>query len=147
MSILDKFKKGVSDTSYKAKVMVDVTKARGEITQVEKEIALIYTEIGENYYKGISNDKLEQLTPLLTELCNKIISKQKLITNLKEHIMELNDEKECSCGAVVAYDTKFCPSCGNAFEVSEDIRLKRCPICNNQIEADSRFCGNCGNQV
>ena len=52
----------------------------------------------------------------------------------------------CSnCGTKLAYSARFCYVCGTRNEDGPKSFI--CPICNNRIENNSDFCGNCGFKI
>lgn len=157
-NLFDKFKKGVSDASNKAKTIVDVNKIKMQVSQKEKEIEVEYKGIGEIVFNAFKNDNSENIDELIQDKCNIILAKQEEIRQLNQKIGELNNEKECVCGRLVPIDTKFCPSCGHKFEEEVIINNKSeevppveekyvCSICNSEVEPGAKFCSKCGNPM
>ncbi|SET11213.1 hypothetical protein SAMN05660297_01445 [Natronincola peptidivorans] len=77
-------------TANKAKEVAEVTKLNAKITEEEKQIEKLYTEIGKAIFKS---DKENPESPV-AELCDKVLSAQRNIQQLKEKIEEIKVSKE-----------------------------------------------------
>lgn len=149
-NFLDKVKKGVSDASSKAKTMVDINKLKSQISQLNKEIDEEYKRIGLIVFNSFKDNNEENANEQIEERCNVILKKLEEINAINREVMELTNEKKCSCGANISMDAKFCPSCGKKFEDAvkeEEVKKIICSQCNAELEEEAKFCPNCGNLV
>jgi hypothetical protein len=169
--------KGVSTATEKAQQTVEITKLHTQISGKRKEIEKRHAQIGEAVYEAYLAKDLSTAEASILPACEAISGLRKEIAGLEERIRELRNEKECACGHTVAYDTKFCPSCGRKFEFPEPLPVEVLPEAETQaqgapeagsepepvvVEAeaktvcsqceapllpDARFCPECGHSV
>ncbi len=115
MSFLDKLKSGVSDAGTKAKSTVEVNRLKMKNSSKRKEIDQVYMKIGKLVYLSIRGSGLgynELIKPLVEEVVNL---ETEIKVNLQQ-IKTLSDQRDCSCGRIVSFETRFCPNCGNEFK-------------------------------
>ncbi|HZX47549.1 MAG TPA: hypothetical protein VFF83_09775 [Clostridia bacterium] len=74
-------------TTSKAKEMAEVRKLNSKISDEEKQIARIYSEIGKRIFE---QDKRNPRSPV-ADLCGQIISAQERIEQLKQMIEEVKN--------------------------------------------------------
>lgn len=132
-NFFDKVKKGVSDAGSKAKTMVDINKLKSQISQINREIDEEYKKIGQIVFNSFKDESIDDSNEKIEEKCNAIIKKLEDIDRINEEILQLTNERKCTCGASISMDAKFCPSCGNKFEDApkndipkEEIRVNIC---------------------
>ena len=64
-----------------------------------------------------------------------------------ENLKDNENKKACpSCGAKVASDLSFCPSCGYDLSAHSD-EFITCPSCGAKVNKAHQYCGNCGNKI
>lgn len=158
MKLFSNLKKGASEASEKAKVMIEINKLKIQISQNQKEIDEEFKKIGQTVFELFKAEEMTELSVELKDSCNICINKQEKIKELELEIRELNNEKDCpKCGHVVKLDIKFCPSCGHMFEIKEvhtDLEpeetqeeIVKCSKCGIENEEDAKFCCSCGASI
>ncbi|NLK52780.1 MAG: zinc ribbon domain-containing protein [Syntrophomonadaceae bacterium] len=147
-----RLKHGVKETGKQAKVTLEVNRLKSQIATLQKELEKKYLRIGEAVYAAFTANDFSQTESLIAEYCQEITQMQEGIKSINVKIMELNNEKECVCGKGVPMDTRFCPFCGNKFELSSTPHSpnmvdegKSC-VCGNQVSLETRFCPECGHK-
>lgn len=166
MSIFNKLTKGVADAGNKAKLTIETTKLKGQISKNNEEILKYYQAIGQEVYK-LHN--AQQIT-LNDELASKVTSINELLAtnaNIEKDIKVIWNEKDCTCGQIVSLDTKFCPTCGYHFPEQaplihelEDATVVLgsdspnetknnliCSHCDADLAPEAKFCGACGTVI
>ncbi|MEF3304757.1 zinc ribbon domain-containing protein [Paenibacillus sp. GYB003] len=127
MSFFEKMKEGAAKAAEKAKETVEVTRLNAQIGAKKKEIEKLQQNIGELVYQSyLSKDAdLESRT---VSLCMQIADRYQDIAALELKIKEVKNEKVCVCGAELAADIRFCPSCGHQFEPKPAEPDKTAPV-------------------
>jgi len=77
-------------TAAKAKDLAETTKLNSQVSDQEKQIEKLYTEIGKKVFE-LDRDNLE--SPV-SELCGKVIAGQLTIAGLKQKIDDIKNAKE-----------------------------------------------------
>lgn len=156
MNFLDKIKQGATKATEKAQQTVEITRINQQINGKKREIENKYTKIGEFVFEAYQNGDLSRAELPIHNISNEIKEILKEIDALEQRVQVLRNEKQCVCGKIVAYDTRFCPSCGHQFElepvkpepIEPEIPQKVCSNCHAPVEdEDTRFCANCGSPV
>ncbi|WP_103106585.1 zinc ribbon domain-containing protein [Brevibacillus reuszeri] len=121
MSFLDKLKQGVTDAGQKAKTVVEINRLKLQAQDLQKQVEEKQAKIGEVVFERFSRNQAVTATPEIEGYCEEIVTIQGEIKQLHIKIKELNNEKECACGKIVALETKFCPTCGHQFSMPPEI--------------------------
>ena len=134
MGFMDNVSAFAQGVGQKAKGNYDVLALNNQLSSLEKELAGIYRQLGENYYDLHNEDP----DPKLEATISQITEKREKISELKTSI---DDTKAATAAVqlVPPQDTsksKGNPS-GNGFSG------KVCSNCGSPI-GDELFCGNCG---
>ena len=130
MSFIEQLGKHLTDTGQKVvkqtRNLADIALLNAIIAEKEKEVSLIFMELGQSYYENHKNDEG-------VEESNKI----KAITSLLDEIA-INREK-------VNYikDTGKCAEC----ESGSTVEGQYCPNCHTLIGKEDLFCSSCGMKV
>ena len=91
------------------KELADTAKLNSQISDENKQIANLYSQIGKQYYESSEADAE---TPL-GKLCLAINEAKERIAKLEAEILEIKGVKRCpSCGADIPPGTAFCGACG-----------------------------------
>jgi len=77
-------------TAAKAKDLAETTKLNSQVSDQEKQIEKLYTEIGKKVFEL---DKENPESPV-SELCGKVIAAQLIIAGLKQKIDDIKNAKE-----------------------------------------------------
>lgn len=163
MSFFGKMKEGAAKAAEKAKETVEVTRLNAQISSKRKEIEKLQISIGESVYQAFLASDLSGSEETVVALCAQITERHQEIAVIELKIREIKNEKTCVCGAELAADTKFCPSCGHKFDIpapkvelaegteapalEEAAETKLCSKCEAKLEPGDRFCGSCGTSV
>lgn len=131
------------EVAQQTKNFAEVTKLNSTISDREKKITAIFTEIGRAYYAQHREDmNCDQLQKVV-----QIRDLEAEIAQLQEQIKIVRGFSKCTvCGADIPNGAKFCNSCGNKVEepVYNQVPMKICPNCGAQIAEDCLFCTSCG---
>ncbi|RUS43822.1 zinc ribbon domain-containing protein [Cohnella sp. AR92] len=156
-NFLDKFKNGAAKVADKAQQALEINRLNAQISNVRKDIEKNHSLMGQLAYEAYRNGDVAQATDKLVELSQQIDHHLATVAGLELKIREVKNEKACpGCNAVVAWDAKFCVSCGHKFEVvaatnvpvpAPAALIQHCSSCNEPLQPDSRFCENCGTPV
>lgn len=160
MDSVSTFTKGVG---AKAKGNYDVVALNTQISACKKEIAALYSKLGETYYAAHKNDPDESVKGIVSEIIdreNKIAAINDQITKTKEATaaVQLTNSpvlagptnalgRKCSnCGASLADDAVFCAECGtkNEIVVAPVSSGRTCSECGAPLDGDAIFCSKCG---
>ncbi len=151
MAFFDDLGKKISQTTQnavqKTKDMGDIAKINSAISEEEKKIAGIYSEIGKTYISLHKNNPEEGA---LAELVLSFAEAEANIEVYKKRIEDIKGVKRCEkCGAALSPDAAFCSSCGTAIPKpqTEPAPSSFCSGCGAPLSADIRFCTNCGKPV
>ncbi len=135
----------------KSNQMIKNAKLKMQISEIEEEIALMYSDFGKRIYKsyeeGIVVEGFEKE-------CKKIEKMFKEIDTLETKGLQNKNLRKCAgCGETIPLDSKFCPTCGEkqkkikvASEEKEDEApiVKVCPECGTEFGPEVNFCTKCG---
>jgi len=156
-NFFDKIKQGATKVSDKAQQTVELTQLSSQISSRKKDIDKLLMMIGGEAHHAYCNDAFMLVEPKIAQLSKEILAIQHEIDMLELKIKELKNEKECSCGKIVPFDTKFCPACGNRFEPqivpvdvipdNVEVVVMDCPVCHAALKPDAVYCENCGCKV
>ena len=150
MAIFEQIGKKLSDmgqgVAQGTKNLTDTARLNGLISDEEKNIAKLITELGQGYYNLHKSDpegELAQIVSAINEAYNNI-------EQHKEQIKTIKGVTKCAnCGADVANGAAFCANCGtpNAAAQAAAPAAKFCANCGTAVEAGAAFCNNCGNKL
>ena len=154
MAFFDEIGKKISQTSQgvvqKTKDTAEILKLNGMVSDEEKRIKNLYTEIGKAYVES-HKDSYE---PIFEEMILGIKDAQAKIEDYTEQVKRLKGVVPCPiCGADVPYSAPFCSACGTKMNVQEQTNapeasnVNRCTNCGVPLKEGSAFCTNCGTKV
>ena len=123
MSLLDKIKQSASDAAKKAQQTVEITKLKSQISGKEKDQDKLYYQIGTALYRSHQAGNVAESEQEVMGCCQQLDELQSDIQMIEERIRMIRFEKTCTCGKVVALDTKFCPDCGTQLPLEPESRL------------------------
>lgn len=146
MAFLDEIGKKISQTGQdmvqKTKDTAETMKLSGAISDEEKRIQNLYTEIGQRYFE-LHADSYE---PELEELVLSIKEANTKIDAYNEQIKRLKGIVRCpNCGSALADGMAFCTNCGTKAESAPAPRT--CPNCGNVVPEGMAFCTGCGTKL
>ena len=95
--------------SEKAKNVSDITKTKYDLSMKETDLRAKLALLGDRYFE--ENKDNEDFAN--EEIFEEIKSLKSDISDIKDRMRDLRNLKACpECGCEVAYDAKFCKSCG-----------------------------------
>ncbi len=152
MAFFEQLGKKISDAgqsaTQQAKNFAEVTRLNSAISDKEKRISQIFTEIGQSYYEGHKGDPQAEDIERITEI-NRLDAE---IRQCREEIKQIKGVTKCpNCGADVPLNAAFCNACGTKIPLTEPIRddadtepTVLCPMCGKSVSASNLFCNHCG---
>ncbi|MFC5652914.1 zinc ribbon domain-containing protein [Paenibacillus solisilvae] len=152
MSFLDKLKQGASEAAKKAQQTVEITKLKSQISGKEKDQEKLFLQIGAALYRSHQAGNVADSEQEVMGCCQQLDEIQADIQLIEERIKMIRFEKTCTCGKVVALDTKFCPDCGTQLpqEPRPDTTIGEiqviCSKCGMENELNTKYCYSCGTE-
>lgn len=154
--VMDGINKGVTAVSSKSKELIETSKLRAEIRDVESTIQNSFNALGKKVFEMINKEALSEEN--LKADCGEITAFYKKITGLEEAIKQVELETlrirhganavMCvKCGAPNKADDKFCSGCGSALTVEVKSEGNNCPACGASIKEEAKFCMRCGGKI
>ena len=116
--LINKAKTIASATGKKATEIVEVSKMKLQVVQINNDIDKLYKKIGELTYGKIKNNinSDEQINGI----SNQIDELFEQISELNAKISEAEQTVKCTnCGALNSKDSIFCSRCGKSLIVSD----------------------------
>lgn len=130
--------------------------AAQEIAQLKKEIQVqlqkkteVLLDLGQKVYvqlrdTGVKEEELKQLVVPIQHFDVAIYQARKRIVELQK---QQGDKMTCECGGPLAFNDKFCGTCGKPnpmLVVESDVDTTACSSCHEDIATNSIFCPVCG---
>ena len=148
MALFEEIIKKISDASQsvvqKGKDMSDTVKINVQISDEEKKVTLVYTEIGKMYVSKYEGKYEDEIKPFVDELSYSL---QKIET-LKNKLVNMKRVVICAtCGTENAKDSKFCAKCGTGLMEQSVNNDKLCSKCGAPLGEGLRFCTTCGHPI
>jgi ribosomal protein L40E len=148
--------KGIKTVSSKGKELIETTKLKGEIRDVQNSVDIKFQAFGKKVFEMLNRGAL--IEDELRAECKEIASLFKKITELEDAIRKVEletlkmkygtDTIICSkCGSPNKSDARFCMSCGSAMVVEVKAEGKTCPTCGAPVKEGAKFCVNCGGKI
>lgn len=148
--------KGIKIVSSKGSELIETTKLKGEIKDVQSSIDVKFQALGKKVFEMINRGVLSE--DELKADCKEISSLFRKITEIEDAIKKVElealrirhgvDTVMCSkCGLPNKSDARFCMSCGSAMMVEATAEGKTCPTCNAPIKEGAKFCTRCGGKI
>lgn len=118
MDFIENVKTVVSDTAQtvvkKSGELVEASKIKYAIYDLNNEVNKLYAEIGQMVYKARMND--EEPNGNIEEKFIAIKKKKEEIDRLSGKMSGIKNKITCVvCGRICKADSKFCPYCGEEF--------------------------------
>lgn len=152
MAFFEQLGKKITDAgqgvAQQTKNLADIARLNSAVSDKEKRIANLYSEIGKAYYERHKNDAVAEEAASINEI-NTLFAEIRLN---KENISKLKGITKCpNCGADVAYGSAFCNSCGQAMAQNEPATAptdgRVCPSCGAPVPEGNLFCNSCGTKI
>ena len=147
MAVLDKITKTAQDVVRSTKDLTDTVRQNSLISDEQKKIASLYSQIGKIYYE--TQDADPETT--LGKLCLTIDASNDRIAAYNEEIRKIKGAMRCqSCGADIPITSTFCGVCGTKTKIADvsvqasETSKKYSPGCGMEIRNGITFCTSCG---
>lgn len=128
----------------KTKDMTDIARINSLISDEEKKINGVYTQLGKFYATLHANDYETQFAGMMIAIKEAEMN----ISLYKKQILDIKGVTICEkCGSEVAKSVLFCNVCGSQMpktEFNDFSNSTRCSSCGVMVSKDIRFCTNCG---
>ena len=132
----------LKNVQQKTRDLADSAKLSSTISEEEKKINRIYTEIGKRYYAAHSLDEV----PEFPEQIRAVSMSRQRIRDCQEQLQKLKSVVRCPvCGAEVPGSSAFCPGCGSPMRSASSAGT--CSKCNAPLQPGVKFCTRCGTPV
>ncbi len=140
-----------ADVSNKTKSMMELSNLNAQVKSCEESLKAYYQEIGKAFYEQNKDHPSAEYA----EQFAHVKEAEEAIDHLEAAIRRAKGTKMCqNCGAEVAVDTKFCPTCGKMVDdnaacnvQTEVVAGAKCPKCGAAIKVGAAFCSSCGNKM
>ena len=114
-NIKDTLGKAKDTVVTKSSEIVEITKLKYSIADIEGEISKLMRAIGEKVYESYKNGT--EPDESINEFCSEISAKYAEIDEKRTKLCEIKKEVICkSCGKSVDKDADFCPKCGQKLD-------------------------------
>jgi len=153
MAFFDEIGKKISQTTQdvvqKTKDTTETLKLNNMISDEEKRIKNLYTEIGKAYFELHSDSCEEALKPYI----DGIKDAHAKIGEYSEQVKRLKGIGKCpNCGADVPNTAPFCTNCGLKMNIQSanpaaNTSVAHCTGCGSPLNPGSAFCTKCGKKV
>lgn len=125
MDFLDQVKKTAADVaqkvSQKSGELVEISKIKYEVYDLNNDIKKLYTEIGKNVYALMRRDELPEEVGMKCEIIEAKLAK---IEALKRKEKNLKQQMVCPvCNRECGKDDAVCPYCGAELAVEVDAEV------------------------
>lgn len=145
-----KFSQTGQDVVQKTKDTAEIMKINKAISEDQKRLEFIFTELGKAYFNAHPND----YDPTFGDFFSEINAANNRIADANERIKQLKGIVPCpKCGADVPVNAAFCSACGYSMPKPEPVPtpapngMITCPKCGTTMPAGSRFCVGCGEEM
>ena len=153
--------KGVTAASAKSKEVIESTKLKSQIRDLQGRKREVLEELGNIVYAMFLQGSFDEA---------RVREKAAVVAAVDDHIKQKEAEVEdvhvkaqeamgkprmagvCACGAELPVGAKFCGKCGRQIEAApapppETGAANLCPGCGAALNPGTKFCGRCGRQV
>lgn len=148
--------KGIKAVSSKGKELIETTKLKGEIKDVQNLVHTKFQNLGKKVFEMLNRGALNE--DEIKADYNEISSLFKKITELEDAIKKVEiealkirhgaDTLMCpKCRTPNGSDNKFCVSCGSPITAEVVTEGKACPTCGASLKEEAKFCMRCGRKI
>jgi len=151
MAFFDELGKKISktgaDAAQKAKNMAETVKLNGLISDEEKRIKDLWTQIGKQYCETFG----ESPDPALAAYVADIKQASANIDSYEADVRRIKGVITCdNCGGAVSSTAPFCSTCGSPVKVlapPAPAGVNVCANCGTHLSYTQAFCTGCGSKV
>ncbi|MEE1186087.1 MAG: zinc ribbon domain-containing protein [Acutalibacteraceae bacterium] len=113
-NVVNKAKEIYGVTSEKVGDVIDISKLRVKIAQLDAKNTKDFETLGRMYYESVKDGDMD--ADEFDAVVEQIDVRNALIKDCKDKIDEQKGIKVCSCGAKNAQDAAFCSTCGQKLD-------------------------------
>ena len=153
--IPDSIGKGIKTVGSKSKQIIETTKLKNEIKDIERSIEEKFKILGRSVYEMLNRESIniDELKPACEEISSgykKLIELEQAVKQIEVQALKAQygtDIVLCQkCGSKNKAGGKYCISCG-AEIILEKTNNKICGNCGILIKENSKFCIKCGTKI
>lgn len=149
--------KGIRNISSRGKELVETTRLKSEIRDIEKAIEEKFSRLGRKVFEkmnqgAIAQEDLRDDATEITALFKKINQLNEAIRDVEVQAVRTRLGSETilcpKCRSSNRAGETFCSACGAALaadEASGD--AIQCKACGSRVKPGMKFCGSCGGKV
>ncbi len=148
--------KGIKTVTSKSKELIETTKLKGEIKEVEASVQTRFQGLGKKVFEmlnrgALNEDELRVDCKEITSLFKKITELENLIKQVELEAAKMRHGSDIiicqNCKGRNKSDAKFCMNCGSPLLVETPGEINTCPTCNASIKEGAKFCMKCGGKI
>ena len=153
MAFFNDISKKISQVSQsavkKTKDITDIAKINSAISDGERKLNSLYTQIGKQYVATHSVD----CEVSFADLVNSAKETEKLIAEYRQQVQDIKGVIRCEkCGAEIVNNVGFCSNCGapvvkNQAPATVNMDLIECAKCGKTVPKNVNFCTGCGASI
>jgi len=153
MSFFDDAGKKITETSQgaaqKAKSIAETVKLNGIISDEERRIYDLFTQIGRTYYETYGSAPEQQFVEYIAGISDA----RTKIVGYNEQIKQLKRIVKCvKCGGDISVGSAFCNNCGTVVNTASPAPAAildgyKCSTCGKELAVYAAFCTGCGNKI
>ncbi len=145
--------KGLKTISSKSKELIETSKLKGEIKEVESSLLGRFADLGRKVYEMLNKGEpdvpeLRNDAQAITDLYRRIAELQEALKRVEQQAAQAKhgaDTALCpKCGAENKPGDKFCGGCGASLAGGT---AAACPSCGAPAKEGVKFCGGCGAKI
>ena len=152
--------KGVTAASAKSKEVIESTRLKSQIRDLQGRKREVLEELGSLVYAmslqgGFDEARMREKAAAVAAVDGQIKQKEAEVEGVHLKAQEAMGKPRmsgvCACGAELPVGAKFCGKCGHQTEAppapSLDAAAGACPGCGATINPGVKFCPRCGRQI
>lgn len=152
--------KGVTAASVKSKEVIESTKLKSQIRDLQGRKREVLEELGSLVYTmflqgSFDEARVREKAAAVRAVDDQIRQKEAEVEDVHVKAQEAMGKPRmsgvCACGAELPVGAKFCGKCGRQTEVAPapppDAAANTCPGCGAALNPGTKFCARCGRQV
>lgn len=151
MAIFDEIGRKITNAgqgvAQSTKNFADITKLNGMISETEKKIGSLYSQLGQTFFEANKTAPAEPYSGMFSEISKQIEN----VSTYKDQIKKIKGVIDCpNCGAEVPYGSSFCNTCGMKIAnlpSIQDTSTVLCKKCGNEMPEGYKFCTVCGTAI
>lgn len=152
--------KGVTAASAKSKEVIESTKLKSQIRDLQGRKREVLEELGNIVYAMFLQGSFDEAR--VREQCSAVVAVDGQIKEKEAEVEVVHVKAQeamgkprmsgvCACGAELPVGAKFCGKCGRQIEAAPapppEAAASTCPGCGAALSPGAKFCPRCGRQA